>query len=158
QAQSLGDPVVVTVHSQNGRFYLRSIPFDNEFPSMRGVTRVYATGEGIPLYEFGRGFDSVDKDSNNLILSNDGETIFYALPRDADEEHEGLRSITIYRHGRIHRSYTGMEVDGCDRRREHCDLIYSNFEAVVDLEKSRAGSVRYRKVFKTGAPEEERFL
>lgn len=147
---------VLTVHSQNGRFYLRSIPFDNESPTMRGVTRVYSTGQSAPLYEFERGFDSVGKRSNNLILSDDGETIFYAIPWGGDEEQEGLKSVTIYRHGRIHRSYTAAEVNGCDKL-ERCSLMYSNFRNVADWVKSRT-SPDYRKVFKDGVSDEEKFL
>lgn len=147
---------VLTVHSQNGSFYLRSIPFDTEFPTMRGVTRVYASGRSEPLYEFERGFDSVERDSNNLILSNDGETIFYAIPWRADEETEGLKSITVYRHGRIHRSFTEADIHGCDKR-EHCALIYSNYAQVVDREKSGEWP-NYKRVFKNGVPEEEIFL
>ena len=71
---------VITTYSQNGQYYLTSIPFDSEFPSLRGKTYVYRVGSSEPLYVFDRGFDSVDVDSNNLILSNDGKVIFYVIP------------------------------------------------------------------------------
>jgi hypothetical protein len=148
---------VLTIHSQNGRFYLRSIPFDDELATMRGVTRVYATGQSAPLYEFERGFDSVYRGSNNLILSDDGETILYVLPSWADEEREGLKSVTLYRHGRILRSYTETEVNGCDRQRERCSLVYSNDATVIDREKSGMFP-NYKRVFKDGISEEEIFL
>ena len=64
---------VVTVYSQNEAFFLRSFPFDNESPSLRGETKVYRKGVAEPIYTFDRGFDSVDDDTNNLVLSNDGE-------------------------------------------------------------------------------------
>ena len=79
QATSSGVDIVTT-YSQNGRFYLKSIPFDNEFPTLPGKTYVYESGNPNPLYVFDRGFDSVDDDSNNLILSNDGAVIFYVIP------------------------------------------------------------------------------
>lgn len=156
--QAISDAVdVVTVHSQNGAFYLRSIPFDREEPSPRGVTRVYATGQPEPLYEFDRGFDAVERDSNNLVLSDDGQVIFHAITWAADDEREGMKSITIYKQGRIHRSYTEAEVNGCDAERERCSLVYSNYGEVVDREKSGMWP-NYQRVFKEGVPEEEKFL
>jgi Domain of unknown function (DUF6794) len=80
---------------------LKSIPFDSEFPSLRGKTYVYRVGTSNPLYVFDRGFDSVEVDSNNLILSNDGTVIFYVIPWEPDERREGLKSITIYKDGKI---------------------------------------------------------
>jgi uncharacterized protein DUF6794 len=153
-----GNASIVTVYSQNGRFHLRSIPFDNEFPTPRGKTYVYEQGRREPLYVFERGFDSVAEDSNNLILSDDGETIFYAIPWGADEKREGLRSVNIYRHGLLFKSYTETEVNGCDKKRERCSLIYANYEEVVDRVKSRWGTPHYKKAFKDGVGEEEKFL
>ena len=43
---------VVTVYSENGRFYLRSTPYDAEFPTTRGSTTVYEKGRAAPLYVF----------------------------------------------------------------------------------------------------------
>lgn len=149
---------IVTTYSQNGKFSLRSIPFDNEFPTLRGKTSVYKTGSATPLYVFERGFDSVEDDSNNLILSNDGEVIFYLIPWGANEKKEGLKSITIYKRGRIIKSFTETEINGCDKKKERCSLVYSNYEEVVDKEESNWGTKDYRKVFKAGVDEKERFL
>jgi hypothetical protein len=151
-----GELHVRTVHSQNGRFYLRSISFDSMVPSALGVTRVYSTDQSEPLYEFERAFDSVTKQSNNLVLSDDGETIFYAVSWGALEKSEELKSIAIYRHGRIYQSYTATQINGCDKR-EHCSLIYDNYEQVVDREKSQSVTP-YRKILKDGVSEEEKFL
>ena len=157
--QAIGSDVeVVTTYSENGKFYLRSIPYDNEFPSLRGVTYVYETGKAAPLYVFERGFDSVDEGGNNLILSDDGEVIFYAITWDADESKEGLKSINVYKHGRIIRSYTETEINGCDKKRERCSLVYSNDERVADAAQSNLGTADYKKVFKGGADEKEKFL
>lgn len=92
---------IVTTYSQNQKYYLKSVPYDNEFPTLRGKTFVYSSDKSTPLYSFDRGFDTVDEDSNNLILSNDGEVIFFAIPWEANEAQEGLKSITIYKHGKI---------------------------------------------------------
>lgn len=149
---------VVTIYSPNEQFYLKSIPYDDEFPTLRGKTYVYEKGKNAPLYVFERGFDSVDNDSNNLILSNNGEVIFYAIPWEANEQLDGLRSVTIYRNGKIIKSFTESEITGCDKKRERCSLVYSNFDEVVDREKSNWGTANFRKAFKVGIDERERFL
>lgn len=149
---------IVTVYSQNGSFYLKSVPFDDELPSTRGKTSVYATGSDTPLYVFDRGFDLLGERGNDLILSDDGEVIFYAITWGADEEKEGLKSVTIYKHGSILKSYTEAEVNGCDKGRERCSLIYSNFEEVIDKEKSHWGTPDFKKAFKEGVDEKEKFL
>lgn len=155
---SSSDVAIITTYSQNQKYYLKSVPYDNEFPTMRGKTSVYNSGNSTPLYEFDRGFDSVEKDSNNLILSDDGEVIFFAIPWNANEVQEGLKSITIYKHGKIIKSFTETEVNGCDKNKERCSLLYSNYEAVVDKDKSSFGAGNYKKVFKDGVNEKERFL
>lgn len=149
---------VVTVYSQNELFYLRSWPFDNESPSLRGHTKVYRKGVSEPIYSFDRGFDAVDDDSNNLALSNDGSVIFYLIPWGANEETVGLKSISIYKGGKIVQSYSASEITGCDLQKERCDLKYSNWEQVVDEERSNLGTSAFKKVLKDGVSEEERFL
>jgi hypothetical protein len=148
----------IKCYSQNDSFYLISVPFDNEFPSLRGKTSVYKEGSPDPIYVFDRGFDSIEKDGNNLILSDNGEIIFYIIPWGADENREGLKSITIYKKGKIIKSYTEDEITGCDANRERCSLIYLNYSQVVDEKKSQTGTNNYRKVFKEGVDEKERFL
>lgn len=159
QGQATGsDVAIITTYSQNQKYYLKSVPYDNEFPTVRGKTFVYSSGNPTPLYAFDRGFDSVEEDSNNLILSNDGEVIFFAIPWEANEAQEGLKSITIYKHGQIIKSFTETELTGCDKKRERCSLLYSNYDAVVDKEKSNFGTGNYKKVFKDSVDEKERFL
>jgi hypothetical protein len=91
QGQLIGGGAdVVTIYSQNERFYLRSIPFDDESPSLRGKTLVYESGSETPLYTLDRGFDIIQP--NSLILSDDGQTIFLATTWGADEEKDGMKS------------------------------------------------------------------
>ena len=150
---------IITVYSQNEKFYLKSIPFDNEHPSLRGKTFVYAKGDATPLYVFERGFDDVSEFRKNiLILSNNGEVIFYAIVWGADEKREGLKSVTIYRKGNVVKSYTEAEITGCDEEEEHCRLFYLNNDKVIDREKSGWFEGSFRRVFKPGVDEKERFL
>jgi hypothetical protein len=157
--QGFGSTVeLVTVYSQNEVFYLKSWPFDSEFPSLRGVTKVFRKDSPNPIYTLSRGFDSVDDDSNNLIISNDGEVIFYLLLWGADEQKNGLKSISIYKHGELVQSYSASEITGCDLKKERCEIEYSNYEDVVDKEKSNWGSRNYKKTFKAGISDQEKFL
>ena len=157
--QATGSSVeIVTTYSQNGRFRLKSVPYDNEFPSLRGTTSVYETGKAAPLYTFDRGFDSVHEDDNNLILSDDGATIFHVIPWEADETKPGLRSVTIYCRGELFKSYTAAEITCCDTSRERCEIVYSNYEEAVDKDESSFGSADYKKVLRAGTSEREAFL
>ena len=146
---------ILTVYSQNEEYYLRSIPYDNEYPSLRGTTSVYRAGVKEPLYVFERGFDSVESDSNNLIIGNNGEIIFYVLSWGADEEKEGLKSINVYQRGKLLRGYSASEITGCDLAKERCSLLYDNYDEAVDVEKSRA---ERKTIFKDGITEKVEFL
>ena len=142
---------VVTVYSQNEQFYLQSTSYDDESPSLRGQTSVYQKDNPIPLYTLERGFDVIQ--ANTLVLSNDAETIFMATTWAADEEKDGMKSISVYKHGQLVRSYTESEVTGCDKNKERCQLVYDNTQQVLDLNRNEPG-----KFFKPGVDEKERFL
>lgn len=154
-AQAISSVVeVATVYSQNGKYYLKTVPYDNELPTLRGKTSVYEIGNPNPLYKFERAFDAVNE--NNLILSNDGESIFYAVSWSSKEEE--LKNITIYKHGKLMKSFTEAEITNCDDEKEQCRLIYSNYNEVIDKEKSNYGTKNYKKVIKDGVDEKEIFL
>ena len=146
---------IVIVYSQNEQFYLRSVPYDNESPTTRGHTDVFKAGSNIPIYSFEIGFDSVYEKSNNLILGNNGETIVYVISWGANENAIGLHSLTIYKHGKILKELTAADVHGCDLRKERCDVLYSNYDSVVDREQSKTLRTR---VYKPGVSEDEKFL
>lgn len=154
-----GGAEILTVYSQNERFYLKSIPYDDESPSLRGTTSVYERGKSTPLYTLDRGFDpAVGAHNNILILSNDGEVIFYVVPWGADEEKDGLKSVNVYKNGKLIRSLTEWEVTGCEKKKERCSLVYSNYDEVVDRVKSKWGTPNYKKALKAGIDEKEVFL
>ena len=149
---------IVTVYSQNGQYYLRSTPFDNETPSLPGITEVFSKGASSPLYTISRGFDSVDENRNNLVLSNDGNTIFYLIPWEANEDKDGLRTISMYRRGELIKSYSASEITSCDLSKERCSIEYNNFKEVVDRERSAVGTAKFKKIFKPEVSEQEQFL
>lgn len=154
-----GSAEIFTVYSQNERFYLKSIPYDDEAPSLRGTTSVYEIGKNTALYTLDRGFDpAAGAQDNVLILSNDGEVIFYIVPWGGDEKTDGLKSVNVYKNGKLIRSLTESEVTGCDKKKERCNLVYSNYDEVVDRQKSNWGTKNYKKVLKDGVDEKEAFL
>jgi hypothetical protein len=143
---------IVTVWSDNGAYYLRSVPYDNHLPPNYGKTTVYAA-DGTERYSFDRALLAMDH--SPLFLSDDGESIL-AVFGLADDALERFRSVTVYRHGVLSRSFTRAELTGC-KPREHCGLTYYNGD-VIDHDKSHWGTPAYRRVFKEGISEEERFL
>lgn len=149
---------IATVYSQNEKYYLKTVPYDNESPTLKGKTYVYQTGVDKPLYTLERAFDTIDQDNNELILSNNGEVIFYVIDLDADEEKEGLKSINIYKKGAFLKSITASEITKCDLDKERCAVVFDNYWDVIDKEKSNWGSGRYKKVFKDGTSEQDKFL
>jgi len=149
---------IATVYSQNGKYYLKTIPYDNQSPSLRGKTYVYETGFEKPLYMLERAFDTINENSNELILSNNGELIFYVISSEADEEKEGLKSINIYKKGALLKSWTASDVTKCDFDKERCDVVFDNFWDVLDKEKSNFGTAKYKRVFKDGVSEQDKFL
>lgn len=149
---------VVTAFSENGKYFLRSIPFDHAFPTLPGTTSVYRTGTREPLYTINRAFDTVEEDRNSLVLSDDGEIIFYLISWGADEAKDGLKSVSIYKNGRLIKSYTAEEITGCDLNKERCTVQYQNYSEVVDKAKSGVGTPEYKKTFKAGVSDDEKFL
>src|SRR5262245_9485051 len=93
---------VVTVYSQNEQFHLKTVPHDNISPTSRGKTYVYEKGKSTPLYTLDRGFDT--DDHNRLILSNNGDVIFHLIAWYANEKTDGLKSVNIYKEGKLLKS------------------------------------------------------
>jgi hypothetical protein len=150
---------ITTVYSQNGEYYLKTIPYDNEFPTLRGKTYVYNKKTNRLLYSFERGFDGIQKDNNLLTLSNNGEIIFYVIDRGAKDKIEGLGTITMYKNGKYLKSLIKNDLVKCDSEIEKCwYVIYSNYDEVIDREKSNWGSKKYKRAFKKGISEKEKFL
>lgn len=149
---------IATVYSQNEEYYLKSIPYDNKSPSLRGKTYVYQAGNPKPLYELERAFDTIDRNSNDLILSNNGEIIFYVIDFFPNDKKDGLKSVNIYQKGKFLKSYTTAEITGCDLKKERCGIGLDKWWELIDREKSKLGTEYYKRVFKDGVSEQEKFL
>jgi hypothetical protein len=149
---------LATVYSQNEQYYLKTIPYDNESPSLRGKTFVYKSGVDTPIYALNRAFDTVNKNSNDLILSNNGEVIFYVVDFFPNDEKDGLKSVNVYKKGEFVKSLTTSEITGCDLKKERCQSVFNKVWDLIDEEKSNAGTRNYKRVFKEGVSEQDKFL
>lgn len=149
---------IATVYSQNEKYYLKTIPYDNLSPSLLGKTYVYQTGNSQPLYELDRAFDTINGRSNELILSNNGELIFYVIDFYPDEKKDGLKSVNIYKKGKFLKGFTTSEITGCDLKKERCQIGLNEPWDLIDKEKSNVGTKNYKRVFKDGISEEDKFL
>src|SRR5580765_2426974 len=143
---------IVTAWSDDGAVYLRTVPYDSNLPPGYGRTSVFAA-DGTERYSFDRAF--LSDESSPLFLSNDGELIVAVLGW-ADDEVERFRTVTVYRHGVLTRSFTQADLTGCAPR-ERCSVTYYNGD-VIDRAKSRWGTSAYHKVVKEGTSDDERFL
>jgi len=152
---------VITIsktYSQNGKFYLKTIPFDDEHPSIRGKSFLYETKNDKLIYTVDRYFNYNGDSENFLAVSNDGNTIAQFLFWGASEEVTGLNSISIYKNGNLFKSYSLTEITGCDLNNEKCNLVYWNTDSVIDKVKSKWGTKEYKKTLKEGISEKEAFL
>ena len=118
-----GAVFTLTTYSANGCFYLKSVPHDDRFPSLRGKTSIYKIDLEEPLYTIQRKFDSLNRYANDLTLSNNGEVIIFFNSNPVENIDE-LRSITIYKNGKLINSFTKSEITGIDDTKERSSLIY----------------------------------
>jgi hypothetical protein len=91
-------------------------------PSLLGKACVY-DHNGKVIYSIDRGFNGLEM-RNFLALSNDGRTLLYVIAGSADEKVDGLKSISIYRDGKLIKSFTQQQITGCDPLEERCNLLY----------------------------------
>lgn len=157
-AQTTSSAIYITeTYSPNGNFYIKCVPYDNEVPSLKGRSYVYNKQDEL-IYTIDRGFNDLDENRDHILLSNDGTTIAYVIAVRANEKVDGLKSVSIYQKGKLVRSYTQMEITGCDPQNERCSLVYSNYDKIVDFDKSGLGTKNFHKTFKDNTSDEEFFL
>ena len=145
----------VTAYSQNGRFYLKSVPYDHGSPHLHGVTRVFQVDGDRLVYSFEKALEVSVNEGPTVILSNNGDVIFVVNVSFPDPEAPD-RSVAIYRRGALIKSFTREEITGCPRL-ERCFSVYYN-EKVIDRDKSHYGTKDFKKVVKSGTSDKERFL
>jgi len=154
-AQSSSHIEVYTFFSENGKYYLKSIPFDASNDGTIGITHVYQKGNPIPLYQVDRYFQFCTN-PNTITLSNDGKTIFYVRKCYHNEQIEAQKSITVYQQGKLVNSYTIRELTECTNNLTNCELLYTN-EKAVDYHKDKWEGEKLILGFQKGTSKEEQF-
>lgn len=98
-------------YSSNGKFKLKSISFDDEFPNLKGESSVTFTNEyessGVKksFYKINRSFDLYDGYPFFAAISKDGRKVIYIKDKVYynGEEH---KNVTFYIDGKLKKTYT----------------------------------------------------
>ena len=113
-----------TVKSQNGEFYLKTIPFDQIAKTTTGKTIVYKS-DSTELYEIPRHFE-LYHNSEVMYLSNDGQYIAYINNREYYNGKTKNNSVEIFKNGILINTFSLLELVDCDSENEDCFLFYKN--------------------------------
>lgn len=145
------------VYSCNKKYRVQSYPFDNMFPTDRGISYV-KDSLGI-IYKINRSFD-LDPDSYvQTAISNDGKKVIYitAIGYYSDFKNiDGLdyNHVVVYKEGKLFQSFTIKDFTGCDEMTEACPgIFYTNYNKTGG---KRAGS--HLSSFKDSAGDAEKYL
>lgn len=158
-SQSSTSVVPITeTYSSNGEFLLKSISYDDEFPTLRGESFVFYANEYAnssfdrkSFYQIDRSFDLYDFEPFFVAISNDGRKIIYIKNKVywKGEEH---KNVTYYVDGKLIKAYSTEEFIDCDKNQEKCEIFYNNEYQVY---KNRNSSTRE---YKDDITDKEKFL
>ena len=142
-------------YSSNGKFKLKSVSYDNDFPTMIGESEVFENNHGENgklLYKINRSFDLYKNHPYFLAVSNDGRKLIYIIDQTYFGGDEN-KNITLYQDGKFVRAYTEKEFTGCDDKKEKCGLLFRSTR-IYDHSRSSATI----KAYKNEVGEKEMFL
>ena len=111
-----------TVKSQNEKFFLKTIPFDNIEQTSTGITTVL-NSDSLKVYEVDRHFELSDN-RKEVFLSNDGKTIVYVLDREFNWNGVQNKSIEIFKNGVSVKQFQLTDLIDCNSDNEDCYLFY----------------------------------
>jgi len=113
-----------TVNSQNDKFFLQTIPFDNIEQTPTGKTVVF-NYDNSKVSEIPRYFE-VDENRKELFISNDGNTIAYVI--DLEFKWDGIQnnSVEIFKNGVSFKKYALTDFINCNSDNEDCFLFYKD--------------------------------
>lgn len=140
-----------TVKSQNDKFFLRTIPFDNIEQTSTGKTIVY-NSDSTKLYEVERYFE-VSDNRKEVFLSNDGKIIAYVIDREFKWDGVQNKSIEIFNNGISVKQFQLTDLIDCNSDYEDCYLFYKEAIDTVVWE-----SGKRKIIFKENVSEFEKQL
>lgn len=140
-----------TVKSQNDKFFLKTIPFDNIEQTSTGKTTVY-NADSTKVYEVNRHFE-LSENRKEVFLSNDGKTIVYVIDREFKWDGILNKSIEIFNNGISVKQFQLTDLINCDSDKEDCYLFFKESIDTVAWENGK------RKItFKENASDFEKQL
>jgi len=141
---------IYTINSQNNKFFLRTIPYDNIEQTSIGKTIVF-NSDSTKVYEISRYF-KISPNWKEIFLSNDGKTIAYVIDKEFEWNGIQNKSIEIFKNGVSIKQYQLSDLINCDLENEDCYLFYKEVE-----DKISRGIVYYTK-YKENATDFEKEL
>lgn len=111
-----------TIKSQNKKFFLKTIPFDNIEQTSTGITTVF-NSDSTEVYKIDRHFELSDN-RKEIFLSNDGKTIAYVIDREFNWKGVQNKSIEIYKNGISTKQFQLTDLIDCNFDNEDCYLFY----------------------------------
>ncbi len=142
---------IYTVKSQNNKYFLKTIPFDNIDQTSTGKTIVY-NSDSIKVYEVNRHFE-LSENRKEIFLSNDGEIMVYIIDKEFKWDGVQNKSIEIFKNGISLKQFQLKDLIDCDSDNEDCYLFYKE---VIDTVAFDSGK---RKItFKENATDFEKQL
>ena len=113
---------IYTVNSQDDKFFLQTIPFDDIEQTPIGKTIVFNSDSTI-FYEISRYFE-IAANRKEIFLSNDGKTIVYLIDREFKWDGVQNKSIEILKNGVSVKQYQLTDLINCNSDNEDCYLFY----------------------------------
>ena len=155
-SQTNYNPISISkTFSENGKYYIESTPFDDFYPSLRGKSLIFKNNK--LKYKIERPFVMLGS-SSYLAISNDGKYVIYIMSENSNSKEVELRNVTIYKKGKLIKTFTIEEFSNCNPENETCNLIYDNFDNIIDYNKSEFNDTKNTIIYKDDITQEELFL
>ena len=95
--------------------------------------------------------------SNYLAISNDGKYVIYIMSENSNSKEAELKNVTIYKKGKLIKTFTIEEFTNCNPENENCNLLYDNLDNIIDYKKSELNDKR-KIIYKENINAEDFFL
>ena len=110
------------LYSENGQFFLKSIPHNDQEFEIEGRTDIFRTSDSTLLYSIPRYFNP-----DELILSNDGMSILYAKHGIANYKGNDDSLVLFYQKGTLKHTFDAGELIIRDTVTRFSNFFYYNF-------------------------------
>ena len=130
------NPISISkIFSENEKYHIETTPFDDFYPSLRGKSLVFKNNK--LKYKINRSFPMLWVGQTFLAVSNDGKYVIYIMSRNSSSEEAELKNVTIYKKGKLIKTFTIEEFTNCNPENETCNLIYDDLSKIIIYEKRK---------------------